>query len=445
MTALKTYLYICLTHLVMLKTVICGTVETVKTNLEVPVNQTAQLKWRVVPDLGEEISTAEVFVLGSPNVQIINFVSTLTTAGEERFGNRLSGSLTNGIYTLSIKKIEFNEKKSYNLKVVFYNALEYYPKNSTVVIKEVVGGPEACGITLNTSYAVNEGKQLSVTTEVCGNPKPVLTWKLQKELEYSYSTAVAPVNISIMRYRYVYKTRRFVTREDCGTKLVFNATGTNGMIKGETLIDVTFSPRKLQNAIFYKDNDCINGIWTREATGNCVLNYHLQFEGGKYIFNTSDTYYAVCNVLSASYVFIWASYKNKYGEKIKINASLTTPGPTNATDPCTCPKLLEVKRLDTKKLVLAIIIAFVVTQVANICIYGVVKYRGAETNCKNKQSAKNDDKNEDRQEYEVFPTTESHYTGLQLEARKEIVYADLSPPTVNNYSEIGTEKRSKQF
>ncbi|XP_057300732.1 uncharacterized protein LOC130635416 [Hydractinia symbiolongicarpus] len=107
--------------------------------------------------------------------------------------------------------------------------------------------------------------------------------------------------------------------------------------------------------------------------------------------------------------------------------------------------LILVKRLDTKKLVLAIIIALVVTQVANICIYGVVKYRGAETNCKNKQSVKKDDENEDRQEYEVFPTTESHYTGLQLEARKEIVYADLSPPTVNNYSEIGTERRSKQF
>ncbi|XP_057302668.1 uncharacterized protein LOC130636837 [Hydractinia symbiolongicarpus] len=307
------------------------------------------------------------------------------------------------------------------------------------------GGPEACGISLNTNYAVNEGKQLSVTTEVCGNPKPVLTWKLQKELEYSYSTEVAPVNISIMRYRYVYKTRRLVTGEDCGTKLVFNATGADGMIKGETLLDVTFSPQKIQNAIFYKDNDCINGIWTSEATGNCALNYHLQFEGGKYIFNTTHTYYAVCNVLNASYVFIWASYKNKYGEKIKINASLTTPAPTNATDPCTCPKLLEVKRLDTKKLVLAIIIALVVTQVANICIYGVLKYRGAETNCKNKQSAKNHDENEDRQEYEVFPTTESHYTGLQLEARKEIVYADLSPPTVNNYSEIGTEERSKQF
>lgn len=299
-------------------------------------------------------------------------------------------------------------------------------------------------VSLATSYTVNEEKQLSVTNEVCGNPKPVLTWKLQKELKYSFSDDVALMHMSSMRYRYVYKSRR-LTREDCGTNIVFNATGANGMIKGETLIDVTFSPRKIQNAIFYKDNDCINGIWTREATGKCALNYHLQFEGGRDIFNTTDTYYAVCNVFNASSVLIWASYKNKYGEKIKINTSLTTLAPTNATDPCKSPILLEVKRLDKKKLVLAIIITLVITQVANICIYGVVKYRGVENNCRNKHSATKDDKNKDGQDYEVFPTAISHYTGLQLKARRETAYAELSPTTVSEYSEIGTGNKSKQI
>ncbi|XP_057301198.1 uncharacterized protein LOC130635756 isoform X2 [Hydractinia symbiolongicarpus] len=250
----KKHLCICFTLLLKLNSVISGTVKAIKTNLEVPVNQTAQLQWRVVPDVGEEIAALKVFDLESHKVPLVlatTLASDITTAGKAMFGNRLFGSLSNDVYTLSIKKIKFNEKKSFKLDVIFISQSEGYVKSATLVIKEVVGGPEACGISLNTNYAVNEGKQLSVTTEVCGNPKPVLTWKLQKELEYSYSTEVAPVNISIMRYRYVYKTRRLVTRADCGTKLVFNATGANGMIKGETLIDVTFSPQKIQNAIFY--------------------------------------------------------------------------------------------------------------------------------------------------------------------------------------------------
>ncbi|XP_057301196.1 uncharacterized protein LOC130635754 [Hydractinia symbiolongicarpus] len=365
-------------------------------------------------------------------------------AGKTMFGERLSGRFSNSTYTLFIKKIQFNENMSFRFEAAFLLQSKGRFENATVVIKDVVGGPDVCGISLNSSYIVNEGKQLSFMSEVCGNPKPVLTWKLHNELDYSYSTEVALMNIVSMRYRYVYKTRRPVTREDCGTKLVFNATGANGMIKGETLIDVAFCPRKLRKVIFYKDNNCINGTWTSEATGNCALNYHLQFAQRSDILNTTDTHYAVCNIFNVSSVVIWASYKNNYGKKAIVNISLTTPTPsTKVVDACKHPISFEAKMLDTKKLFVTIIITLVVTQIANICIYGVVKRRGVKTNCRNKESRKKDDEN--TQDYEVFPTAESHYTGLQLEGRKETPYADLSPTTVNEYSEIGTEDKSKQM
>ncbi|XP_057301185.1 uncharacterized protein LOC130635745 [Hydractinia symbiolongicarpus] len=438
-------LCICLTLLVKLNPVICGTVEAVKTNLKVPVNQTAQLKWRVVPDVGAEISTANVFVLGSPNVQIIKFISTITTDGKAIFGNRLSGILAKDIYTLSIKKILFNEKKSFLLDVMFRSQSGVDIKNSTVVIKEVVGGPDVCGISLKSSYIVNEGKKLSFLSEVCGNPKPILTWKMENELGYSYSADIRYMDKSTMRYQYVYKTRSHITRKDCGTKIIFNATGANEVITGEAIISVTFSPQRIRKVKFYKDNNCINGTWTSEATGNCALNYHLQFAERSDIFNTSDTHYAVCNIFNVSSVVIWASYKNNYGQKAKVNISLTTPTPsTKVTDACKQPTSFEVKMLDTKKLLLTIIITLVVTQVANICIYGFVKLRGSQTNCRNKESVKKDDENKDGQDYEVSPNAVSHYTGLQLEAREESAYANLSPTPVNEYAEVGTENNLRQ-
>ncbi|XP_057301193.1 uncharacterized protein LOC130635760 isoform X2 [Hydractinia symbiolongicarpus] len=403
-------LCICLTLLVKLNPVICGTVEAVKTNLELPFNETLNLYWRIVLDVGEEISTANVYVLGSPNVQIIKFISTITAAGNAMFGNRLSGSLSKDIYALSIKNIQYNEQKSFNLKVIFQSPV-LHAKNATVVLKEVVGGPDVCGISLKSSYIVNEGKKLSFLSEVCGNPKPILTWKMENELEYSYSADIRYMDKSTMRYQYVYKTRSHITRKDCGTKIIFNATGANKMITGEAVISVTFSPQRIRKVKFYKDNNCINGTWTSEATGNCALNYHLQFAERSDILNTSDTHYAVCNIFNVSSVVIWASYKNNYGQKAKVNISLTTPTPsTKVTDACKQPTSFE----------------------------------GSQTNCRNKESVKKDDENKDAQDYEVFPNAVSHYTGLQLEAREETVYANLSPTPVNEYAEVGTENNSRQ-
>ncbi|XP_057301183.1 uncharacterized protein LOC130635743 [Hydractinia symbiolongicarpus] len=370
---------------------------------------------------------------------------TVTEAGKREFGGRLSASLLNDIYKMFIKKIRYNEVKSFTLLAVFNTASGVIAVNHTASITNVKGGPDVCGISLKSSYIVNEGKELSFLSEVCGNPKPILTWKMENELGYSYSTDIRYMETFTRRYRYIYRTHSSLTRKHCGTKIIFNANGANEMITGEAVISVTFWPRKIRKVIFYRDNDCVNGTWTSEATGNCALTYHIHFGEKSGIHNTTDTHYALCNIFNISNVVIWASYKYKHGQKTKVNISLTTPVPsTKAADTCKHPIPFEVKSLDTKKFLVTIIITLVITQIANICIYGFKKLRGTGGNSRNKQSTRKDDGTKDSQDYELFPTTTSHYTGLQLEAREEIVYADLSPTTVNEYSEIGTENMSKQ-
>ncbi|XP_057301181.1 uncharacterized protein LOC130635742 [Hydractinia symbiolongicarpus] len=435
--------YICLTLLIMLKTAMSGSVEAIIKNIEATVNSTAELSWRVETNKdGERVFGVE---LSEGGVVLVDGRSaTVNDAGKNKFGGRLSASFSNNVYKMSIKKIQYNEAKSFTLIAAFELKSTLVPVNDTATITSVKGGPDQCGISLNSSYTVHEGKQLSLLSEICGNPKPILTWKLQNELGFSYSSDFMLMDTFSMRYRYVYKTRRLVTREDCGTKLAFNATGANGTIQGYAVLDVTFSPRKIRKVIFYKENDCINGTWTSEGTGNCPLTYHIHFNEENNIFNTSYTHYAVCNISNVSSVVIWASYRNKYGQRTKVNISLTTPAPsTKVTDACKRPILLKVKSLDTKKLLVTIIITLVITQIANIGIYAVVKLRGTGCNCRNKQSVKKDDEYKDGQDYEVFPATESHYTGLQLETRKETTYADLTQATVNEYSEIKTENRFK--
>ncbi|XP_057301174.1 uncharacterized protein LOC130635737 isoform X2 [Hydractinia symbiolongicarpus] len=166
---------------------ISGTVEAIKTNFEVPVNQTANLQWRVAIDAGERMSTANVFVLGSPNVQIIKLVSIPTAAGEAMFGNRLSASLEEGIYTLSIKKIKFNEKKHFDLRVIFDSPV-LHSKNATVVIKDVIVTPAVA--TAIAYYHQDNCVHVNWKTEDTGNCKVTyqLTFNTGKNFEVTGNT-----------------------------------------------------------------------------------------------------------------------------------------------------------------------------------------------------------------------------------------------------------------
>ncbi|XP_057301189.1 uncharacterized protein LOC130635758 isoform X2 [Hydractinia symbiolongicarpus] len=270
MTALdgvkKKYLYICLTLLVMLKTAMSGSVEAITRNKETLVNTTAELSWRVESNQPKE--TLFGVQLYEAGVVVIDDKSgTVTEAGKREFGGRLSASFLNGIYKMFIKKIRYNEVKSFTLLAVFSMASGVTRENDTATITNVKGGPDVCGISLKSSYIVNEGKELSFLSEVCGNPKPILTWKMENELGYSYSTDIRYMETFTRRYRYIYRTRSSLTRKDCGTKIIFNANGANEMITGEAVISVTFWPRKIRKVILlYRSS-------IGSKRGNCLCRF----------------------------------------------------------------------------------------------------------------------------------------------------------------------------
>lgn len=99
-----------------------GTVKAITKNIEAIVNTTVELSWRVEPNkAGETLFGVQLYEGGV--VVISDLSGTVTEAGKNKFGGRLSASIfLNNIYKMFIKKIQYNEAKSFTLIAVFSTA-----------------------------------------------------------------------------------------------------------------------------------------------------------------------------------------------------------------------------------------------------------------------------------------------------------------------------------
>ncbi|XP_057301173.1 uncharacterized protein LOC130635737 isoform X1 [Hydractinia symbiolongicarpus] len=342
---------------------ISGTVEAIKTNFEVPVNQTANLQWRVAIDAGERMSTANVFVLGSPNVQIIKLVSIPTAAGEAMFGNRLSASLEEGIYTLSIKKIKFNEKKHFDLRVIFDSPV-LHSKNATVVIKDVIGGPLFCGANISKSYIVIEETALTLKQDVCGNPKPDVQWKMSSDSAYMPSeSSVLKENIT-RTYQYTYTTKA-LTRANCGHIIEFRASGHKPYITEQTIININFTPAVATAIAYYHQDNCVHVNWKTEDTGNCKVTYQLTFNTGKNFEVTGNTFKNCSQeILRTTSVNIRGIYNGQRGDKSEdVFSSTRPPNPPKKDDG------------NNKGLIIGVVVSVIIIIIIIIVIVCVLKRR----------------------------------------------------------------------
>nr|ADL39777.1 allorecognition 1 [Hydractinia symbiolongicarpus] len=300
--------------------------------LKATYGTTVNMQWKITLDENQTINSFSVSLKSQPRNPIISGGADsqiVLNKGRELFGSRVSAVYDEiaSTYTVSLKNIQYNETLSIQLTATLNNP--FFGKQELIEIKEVTGSPSLCGKNLESKYMVNETRTLSVVQVICGHPKPEVKWKVGDD-NFSASYNSSEINTKIRQYGYTFRTRT-VNRTDCGKDIKYIANNSFGIKTGSATIDVTFKPKVLYGSAYINNTGCILVSWYRENTGKCNISYHLQFAGRETIYNTSNTYFTLCNATDVKTVTIRASYKGNVGKEVTRRISTTTSPPTTTT------------------------------------------------------------------------------------------------------------------
>lgn len=85
------------------------------------------------------------------------------------------------------------------------------------------------------------------------------------------------------------------------------------------------TPSKVTGIYFYQDNGCYTVTWDKEDTGNCMVEYRLQFDYGA-VITTYGTWHKYCSPKHIS-VQLWGVYRGRIGAKAEATATTPKKGP----------------------------------------------------------------------------------------------------------------------
>nr|ADL39772.1 allorecognition 1 [Hydractinia symbiolongicarpus] len=325
-------------------TVSSGDITATSKNVEEAIiNTTVVMKWQVTPGQNQVIASLRLYVLPD-DIELIGGTGTksqtVTSQGKLLFEDRLTATFnTTGKneYIATLERIQYKDNHTYQLQAVFDDKTDFERKNAVIQIKKVVSSPIFCDINLEYHPTVNESEVLTVVQNVCGYPIPKLKWKVgDKDFRTVFNPSV--INEATRQYEYTFKTQP-ITRKDCGKNLTLVTYSRIGSMERNAKIDVKFVPSPVSMVLLSRYNTtCVRVTWDGEDTGKCILNYHLQFSGREIIYNTSNTYFTLCNATDVERVTIWASYNGNVGNKTTSGITTTTPPPTTTTTSKTTSK-----------------------------------------------------------------------------------------------------------
>nr|ADL39784.1 allorecognition 1 [Hydractinia symbiolongicarpus] len=314
-----------------------GTVEPEASNVTVIRGKMLEISWTVSPTAGERVTSLQVYVLPNITSEVLAGSSPLASVyADTLFGvGRLSATFAGSTYKLMLKNVSYADSVTFQLFTLFVIGTKSDIKTSDIQVT-VNGKPSWCGMALESNYSVNETETLTVRQGICGYPKPDGKWRVGEDnFEKSYNVSV--INTATRHYEYTFKTRS-ISRTDCGKNITFSANNTLGSVTRNAAIDVTFKPLNVSFEESHRHNaSCIYVAWYGEDTGNCIMNYHLQFLDKGIIYNTfttPNTNFTLCNATVTSIVTnvsIWASYKGSIGQKNTSEISANPPTTTTTT------------------------------------------------------------------------------------------------------------------
>ncbi|XP_057301444.1 uncharacterized protein LOC130635932 isoform X2 [Hydractinia symbiolongicarpus] len=359
-----------------------GTVEPEASNVTVIRGKMLEISWTVSPTAGERVIGLQVYVLPNITSEILTGSSPLASVyADTLFGvGRLSATFSGSTYKLMLKNVSYTDSVTFQLQAIFLIGTKPDVKTSEIQVT-VNGKPSWCGMALESNYSVIETKTLTVRQGICGYPKPDGKWRVGEDnFEKSYNVSV--INTATRHYEYTFKTRS-ISRTDCGKNITFSANNTLGSVTRNAAIDVTFKPLNVLFEESYRHNaSCIYVAWCGEDTGNCIMNYHLQFLDKGIIYNTfttPNTNFTLCNATVTSIVTnvsIWASYKGSIGQKNTSEIS-TKPPTTTTTTTTTKVPITSKKSGDGSNigLIIAIVGGILIVIIIIIIVVCVLKHK----------------------------------------------------------------------
>lgn len=426
-------------------------VKPVQPTITTTFNATVELQWQVTLEPSETILSLLVRKLPGGIIILSGTDKGLNVdqTGRKLFGDRVSGiyNKSSNIVTLTLRNILHNETLTFQV-IVFLST--FGTKAANISIVEISGSPRFCGPKVESNYSVIEGSILTIFQDICGNPKPDVKWKVGEDI-FRSSSSSSVINNATRQYNYTFATGP-LNRNDCGRNITVFASNTLGNIEKNTMIHVEFNPSLAPGISLYRYNtSCINVIWNRENTGNCVIHYHLQFNNNGDIYNTSNKYFIFCSPLQVYTVVLWSSYKGKMGEKVAsiFGTTTSTPDITSTLSILTTNSKKLVMTSDnnqcTNNVIVAIVVAVTTTLLLVTIPLAILKRKGLVTvNIRRKNQLKTDEK-DNIDDYEVAGTTLSNYADLNVQAIKPSLYTDLTTAarSSEHYAEIELKETQK--
>jgi len=213
------------------------------------------------------------------------------------FGNRLvTVKVNNNEYRLFISEANYEDNVIIQANVLLNEGSSTQPDVTIVrsnTTLEVVGGPAFCRDSMTgppigellaeTDVYVNISQPTFIETMICGNPKPLVTWKLGDEtLTETTSELVVKDQTQGTRYKGRYRFRvklPMVTPSMCGKHLKFTSTGNSGVRwNGQTKLNVKFTPSTVIRTSYRINSSCVHVEWEPLEIGLCSgLQYEIRF------------------------------------------------------------------------------------------------------------------------------------------------------------------------
>ncbi|XP_057301451.1 uncharacterized protein LOC130635936 [Hydractinia symbiolongicarpus] len=417
----------------------CASVEPIPMTKCATVNTTVKLTWKVKLGPSEGIIYIKLHKLPDDENNIVTYASqklTVNIKGRQLFGKRLSANYSKHYenVTLTLQNIKYNEN------VTFYFVARFFPGfvlgTGVITIKCVTGPPNVCGKSVKSRYYITDTATITVAQDICGHPKPFVEWKLE-DTSFSSSSRSMLIDDATKKYRYSFTTENIV-RSKCGEKIMYHARTEFGNVEGYAMIYISFTPSKVRITSSYRHNaSCVYLHWYREDTGNCLLEYHIQFNNINDVYNTSKTNVDICHSPSASSASIWASYKGNTGGKVDIILHLITLRPditilssvtTTSKDDWHCASISAIGILTT----------IVIGLIINIVLFVTLGRKGYLVFKKSSNTTLQHMKRRDDNNHEVIGTTSSHYPDQNVKYVKPCTNADLTKTTDSSkgYAEI---------
>ncbi|XP_066915868.1 uncharacterized protein [Clytia hemisphaerica] len=379
-----------------------------------------------------------------------------TPKDASRFKGRITTAFnsTAGKFSLTLGNLNYDDDIKIHILLVYTELPSNHKVTEADIDLIVKGGPTLCGNEVPSAPKFDLAKPINIPLTLCGNPQPRLTYTFGSNPDIIEVTNITASDTNQHQYTYTMQLTD-LKPSDCNSILSFLATGVGVDYKGESIIDLDFTP-ELTSVTPIRQNNQLITTWTPINTGGCPkVTYEIEYflnDGNKtnitvtipagssgYTHTVTD----INDVIDIDSITLQATYRTFKSTVVRKNVThiVTTAAPSTTTPTSTkTPKGGSVQG-DQSNDEDVVLIAAVVGSVGFIIILIVVVLVFCVCSRKSKSSSFNinyyKDKAHNLQMNSIYEYDQKAAPIKSPKKPKNNPMYDIEPPTHHSFSNGG--------